>query len=50
MVLKGQCQIQIKHLGGVVTNVILPKYENNPLNNNKVIASNSKTQAHYTEF
>ena len=41
---KGQCQIQFKRL---VTNVIMTKYKDNPINNNKVIANNIKFQAHY---
>ena len=48
MPFKGQCQIQFKRLEGVVTNVILFKYEDIPLDSNKVIANNSKIQAYYT--
>ena len=42
----GQGQIQCKCLDSVIANVIL--YEDNPLNNNNVIANDSKIQAHYT--
>ena len=41
-------QILVMCLIDVVTNVILSRYEDNPLNNNKVIANNSNIQAHYT--
>ena len=47
MPFKDQEQIKLKCIEGVVTNVILSKYEDKPLNN-KVIANNSKLRAHYT--
>ena len=37
-----------KCLAGVVTNLIMSKYEANPFNNNKVTANNIKFQAHNT--
>ena len=45
MLFNCQCQIQFKLLEGIVTNVTLSKYEDNPLNNNKVIAKLSYSGA-----
>ena len=43
---KGQDQIQLKRIKGVVRNVIMSKYEDNPLENNKVISNNNNIQAY----
>ena len=47
MSFKGQGQIQLKCVRDIATNVNISKYEDNPLQNNKVIVNNSKIQAHY---